>query len=171
MLLRLAVPNDALPVARVHVRSWQAAYRNLLPQEYLDGLRPQERAARYDFGVTEPDKPCTLVAVASDEIVGFVTVSPARDPGLLGSGEVCALYVEPEWWGRSVGRALLEHGRARLRGLGFEHAVLWVMAGNTRAERFYSSDGWTHEGGRRTASVWGVTVEEALYRRRLATPS
>ena len=28
-----------MEVARVHVRSWQAGYRGLLPDAYLDGLR------------------------------------------------------------------------------------------------------------------------------------
>ena len=36
MLLRPAEPADAMDVARVHVRAWQVAYRNLLPDEYLD---------------------------------------------------------------------------------------------------------------------------------------
>jgi hypothetical protein len=34
-------------VALVHVRAWQVGYRNLLPDEYLDGLWPEERARRY----------------------------------------------------------------------------------------------------------------------------
>jgi hypothetical protein len=44
MFLRPAEPSDASAVARVHVRSWQAGYRNLLPDQYLDGLRPEDRA-------------------------------------------------------------------------------------------------------------------------------
>ena len=39
MFLRPAEPDDAMEVARVHVRSWQAGYRGLLPDAYLDGLR------------------------------------------------------------------------------------------------------------------------------------
>jgi hypothetical protein len=46
MLLRPAEPADAMAVARVHVRSWQAAYSTLLPAEYLDQLRPEDRAQR-----------------------------------------------------------------------------------------------------------------------------
>ncbi len=53
MLLRPAEPADAMAVARVHVRSWQAAYRGLLPDAYLDGLRPEDRAARYDFATED----------------------------------------------------------------------------------------------------------------------
>jgi len=170
MLIRPAAPEDALSVAGVHVRSWQAAYRDLLPAEYLDRLHPEDRAKRYDFGTTDPSKPSTAVAVEGGAVVGFATVAPARDPDARG-GELCALYVDPDWWGRYVGRALIEQARSRLRDLGFQDAVLWVMVGNTRAERFYSRDGWKHDGMRRTASVWGISVDEVRYRRQLTVDS
>ena len=32
MILRPAEPEDAMPVARVHVRAWQVAYRGLMPE-------------------------------------------------------------------------------------------------------------------------------------------
>jgi len=49
MILRPAEPRDALEVARVHIRTWQVAYRGLVPDEYLDSLNIEDRAARYDF--------------------------------------------------------------------------------------------------------------------------
>ena len=46
LTVRRATPEDAAGVAGVHVRSWQVAYRGLLPDDYLDGLRPEDRMAR-----------------------------------------------------------------------------------------------------------------------------
>lgn len=37
--------QDAPEIAVVHVLSWQAAYRGLLPQAYLDGLDPLSGSA------------------------------------------------------------------------------------------------------------------------------
>ncbi|PLV45124.1 hypothetical protein X011_24520 [Mycobacterium tuberculosis variant microti OV254] len=45
--VRRAVAADAPEVVRVHVRSWQWAYRGLLAQDYLDGLDPQGWTARF----------------------------------------------------------------------------------------------------------------------------
>lgn len=170
MLIRSAAPEDALAVAEVHVRSWQAAYRDLLPKEYLDRLRPEDRASRYEFGTSDPGRPSTLVAVRDELVLGFVTVMPARDMDVRGSGEICALYVDPQWWDRGVGRALMQAGRARLAMLGFRDGILWVLAGNIRAGRFYAREGWRPDGTRRAASVWGVTVDEVRYARCLAAP-
>jgi len=61
MLLRPAEPADAMGVARVHVRSWQAAYRGLLPDAYLDGLRAEDRAQRYRFASEDVRDPATVL--------------------------------------------------------------------------------------------------------------
>jgi len=170
MLLRTAEPDDAIAVARVHVRSWQAAYRKLLPDDYLDQLRPEDRAQKYDFVTLDPLKPHTIVAAEGGLIHGFATTAPSRDPDVTDFGELCALYVDPEQWGRGIGIALVSSARARLFGLGFRSAVLWVLARNVRAERFYQIDGWAPDGLSRTDSVWGVTVDEVRYRRGLEAP-
>ena len=154
-------------MARVHVRSWQAAYRGLLPAEYLDALKPEDRAARYIFENPDTTKPWTIVAEDNSLIAGFATTAPARDADAQGCGELYALYVDPDYWGRGIGAQLIEAARARLVELGFEQAVLWVMKGNARAERFYTIDGWQPDGHQRSEVMWEVTVNELRYRRRL----
>ena len=167
MLLRPAEPDDAIAVARVHVRSWQAAYRTLLPDDYLDQLRLEDRAQKYNFSSLDPLQPQTIVAAEAGVIHGFATTAPAREPDMPGCGELCALYVDPDQWSRGIGVALVAAARSRLFDLGFRHAVLWVLVGNVRADRFYRIDRWAPDGRRRTESVWGVTVDEIRYQRTL----
>ncbi|MHB1674755.1 MAG: GNAT family N-acetyltransferase [Acidobacteriaceae bacterium] len=170
MLLRPAQPEDALAVAEVHVRSWQAAYRNILPDDYLDRLRPEDRAAKYEFASLDPEKPQTIVALDEGSIHGFATTMPVSDADMPGHGELCALYVDPKHWGHGLGVALLSAARAQMYERGFRKAVLWVLTGNARAERFYRNDGWAADGVRRTATVWGIAVDEIRYQRELHAP-
>jgi GNAT superfamily N-acetyltransferase len=165
--IRLARPEDAVAVAQVHVRAWQTAYRNLLPGQYLDGLRAEDRAARYDLANRDPTRPSTLVAVDAESICGFATVACAGQGDAPDCGELCALYVSPERWGCGIGVALVRAARNRLLLLGYRQAVLWILLGNARAERFYQRDGWTCDGLQRTATVWDATVEEVRYSRDL----
>jgi len=165
MLLRPARPQDALAVAGVHVRAWQAGYRGLLPDAYLDGLRAEDRARRYTFDQTDSDRPQTIVAEVDDAILGFATTAPAQD--VPGAGELAALHVDPAAWRRGIGAALIAAARARLVDLGYGSAVLWLMVGNHRAAHFYQADGWIVEGAPRTAEVWGAHIEEILYQRAL----
>jgi GNAT superfamily N-acetyltransferase len=165
--VRDARPEDALEVAGVHVRCWQVAYRGLLPDDYLDGLRVADRMARYTFADRRADAPATIVAVDVDTIRGFATTGPSRDDDAGAAGELYAIYVDPASWGTGTGLSLIAEARARLTDQGFGEAILWVLAGNERAMRFYRSDGWQPDGHRRRAEVWGIPVDEVRYRRAL----
>jgi GNAT superfamily N-acetyltransferase len=167
MNIRLAQPADALAIARIHVSSWQSAYRGLLAQEYLDGLHPEDRAPHYNFSHSDPLQPRTLVATENDAICGFVTTMPAREADMEGAAELAALYIDPHHCGNGIGTALINASYDNLVSTGYKEAYLWLLAGNTRAERFYTCRGWQTDGTQKTAALWGVTVHEIRYRRTL----
>jgi len=130
-------------------------------------MNPEDRAARYTFGEDNATSPLTMVAVDGDVILGFVTFGASRDVDSPNEGEILALYVDPEAWGRGVGRALITSARTYLREMSFVMANLWVLEGNQRSIRFYESDGWSSDGVGRPEVVWGVAVKEVRYRRSL----
>jgi ribosomal protein S18 acetylase RimI-like enzyme len=152
-------------MGRLHVRAWQAAYRGQMPDAYLDGLRPEERAA-YWLGVLGRDdlQGTILVAVRDGEVTGFAALGPAPDPA--GAGELYAINVDPDHWGVGAGRALLQAAQVELSRLGFAETVLWVLPANARARRVYEAAGWVADGAERTSEVFGVSVPEVRYRRR-----
>jgi ribosomal protein S18 acetylase RimI-like enzyme len=163
--IRPATPADAPAMGRVHVRAWQAAYRGHMPDEYLDGLRSEDRAAHWAGALARDDLRGTiLVAERAGEVVGFAVVGPAREPA--GAGELYAINLDPAHWGTGAGRALLGAAQTELARLGFADTVLWVLTGNARARRFYEIAGWVAEAAERTDEVFGVTVSEVRYARR-----
>ena len=85
-VVRPATLADATEIAVIHVRSWQAAYRGLMPQDYLDGLDPAARAAHWQRNLAALDWPASGVLVvsagpetASTGIAGFAGYWPTRD--------------------------------------------------------------------------------------------
>ncbi|HWS92002.1 MAG TPA: GNAT family N-acetyltransferase [Mycobacterium sp.] len=162
--VRAAVPADAHDVARVHVRSWQSAYRGLIAQEYLDGLTPEAWAGRYTFGRMGLALPSTLVAVDGPTVCGLATTGLCRDRDFPNFGELMAIYVDPVYVGRGVGRLLMTAARERLRSVGVIRALLWVWDGNVRARRFYERDGWRFDGTCRTVTFGNAPVEQVRYR-------
>lgn len=155
--LRRAVPGDELAVATVHVRSWQAGYRGLLPAAGLAGLRPVDRARWYTFHAVP-----TVIAVEHDAIQGFVTYGD-RD----GTARIWALYVDPDHWRAGIGTRLLDRAMADLAAAGRRTVDLWVLQGNTRAERFYARHGFTATGRVRRETLFGAEVEELELRAEL----
>jgi GNAT superfamily N-acetyltransferase len=166
--LRAAVPEDAMAVAEVHVRSWQEGYRGLMPAEFLAALDPAEWASRYTFGA--PGRPVTTVAVDdAGAILGLATVGPSPESEDASSiGQLYAIYVDPAAWGQGIGRLLLSDAREQLSASGFTEAQLWVLLGNERADRFYRADGWVPDGRRREDDVRGIRVMDVCYRTTLS---
>lgn len=152
----------------MHVRAWQVAYRDIVPDAHLDGLDVATRAARYDFDAAAPGAPETWIAVDGDDVVGFVTVAPSRDEDLPGLGEVRALYVAPDRWRSGAGSALLARAEVLLGDAGFNEAHLWVLEGNTRARRFYERTGWALDGARKVVEIGGRPLAEVRYRKATA---
>jgi ribosomal protein S18 acetylase RimI-like enzyme len=110
VMVRPATLADAPAMGQVVVRAWQAAYRGQLPEDYLDGLRAEERAAYWDGVLRGEHGPgVILVAERDGEVVGFAAAGPSPDPQ--GAGELYAINVDPDHWGGGAGRALLGAGR------------------------------------------------------------
>jgi ribosomal protein S18 acetylase RimI-like enzyme len=157
-VIRPATPEDAEAVARVHVETWRAAYAHALPAEGLASLSVTQRTEMHR-------RSPPVVAEVDGEIVGFVSGGPGTDPDT--DGELYAIYVLPEHWGSGVGRALMQAGEERLRELGHQHAILWVLEDNPRARRFYEAAGWTLDGTRRSIEIFGQPVPEIRYEKSL----
>ena len=162
LTLRPAVVSDSLAVATVHLAAWRAAYRGIVPDSYLDGLYEETRASRYTFDRTGHDDPLTWIALEGDDIVGFVSVGPARDDERR-RGEIYALYVEPSSWRSGVGSVLITHAEKHLAARGFDEALLWVLKDNHRARSFYEARGWRHDGQELTITFDFREVVEVRY--------
>ncbi|QFZ18226.1 GNAT family N-acetyltransferase [Saccharothrix syringae] len=162
--VRPAGPDDADGIARVHTTAWQTAYRGVLPDDFLDGLSPSRRAGAWRRALLGREG-AVHVAVDGTEVVGFAATGPARDDDLRGRGfvELQAVYVDPARWGSGIGFALLG---AALADAG--PVVLWVLADNPGARRFYERAGFAPDGTTRTGTIGGRDVAEVRYARTAA---
>jgi hypothetical protein len=80
VLVRAARPEDARPVAEVHVASWRHAYRGLLPEDSLGRKSVDDREAMWLGAFADPEpKSGAFVAEVDGRIVGFASFGPSRD--------------------------------------------------------------------------------------------
>lgn len=148
--VRAAEPADAIGLARVQVDTWRDAYVGVLSDDALIDLDEMRAAIRWTrmIGSVEPPE---RLAVAEHEghVVGFAHAGPGRRAvtkllgrdGAVGVGEVYALYVEPNYQGLGIGRALLADGARRLALDGFDALAILTLEGNRHGRRFYEALG------------------------------
>jgi ribosomal protein S18 acetylase RimI-like enzyme len=170
MEIRPAEDADAFGIALVHVESWRAAYVGMVPDDFLARLSVDQRARAWRDILARTVWPTTgtLVLQRDATVVGFANVGPSRDDDAApGTGELFAIYLQPDAWGTGGGRRLLAEAVARLQEAGFDRATLWVLKGNERARRFYGAAGWSPDGAERTEPQPGFVLNEVRYRRAL----
>jgi GNAT superfamily N-acetyltransferase len=140
-VLRRAIAGDAEGIARVHTRSWQSAYKGILPDDFLDALRWESRIEAWSGIISTTQTTTNDIFVATDAdsaVAGFASIGEVRDDDLISQMffELQAIYVAPELWNQGVGRALMEVALTAMPpttpGLS-----LWVLAANERGRRFY----------------------------------
>jgi GNAT superfamily N-acetyltransferase len=172
MSVRRAGAEDAMGIAIVHVRSWQAAYRGLMPRDYLDSLEAEQRLPVWERILGEAEWPRTGTFVAEDggEVVGFASICPTRDDDAeaASAGELAAIYLLPELWGTGLGRELMTSGLSALSDAGFGEATLWVLDTNSRARRFYEAAGWHADGAVKQDGRRGFVLNQVRYWRPLS---
>lgn len=168
MTVRPAKADDARAIAEVHVGTWQAAYRGIVPDDFLDALDVAQRAEAWSktLAHTDPDWPGmqTSVAVLDGRVLGFASIGPTRDDDSTpATGELYAIYVDADHWDSGAGKALMIAAIHQLRER-FEHAVLWVLDENARARHFYEKGGWRFDGATKDDDSRGFTLREVRYR-------
>lgn len=163
MPVRYAEPDDAAAIAAVHVRSWQAGYRGMLPGEVLDSLSVEERERAWSELIG--GDAVVLVAEEGGTVAGFCTVlAPGRDPD--GVPEIGALYVEPDRWGSGVGRELLDAVRREVEPES-DALVVWVMAANAPGLAFYERLGFERDGAEKQEPVASLAHDDCPVQVRL----
>ena len=145
--IRTAEAADAADFAYVLCESWKAVYQDLLTPEQLTENTDLARRTAF-FELLLPDAGCFL---ARDGGVpcGICSVGPERSGELSGWGEVISLYTLPAYWGRGLGRALMDRALSALAADGYRDVCLWAFEANARACRFYEKFGFVKDGARK----------------------
>ena len=130
----------------VHCTSWQEAYRGIVCDSYLDSMTVEATTAR---ARQFPEN--TIIAKDRDRVVGFAVYGPSRDEDLTDAGEVIAIYVLSEYYGRGIGYSLMNEAFSLLKE--YDTVFVWVLEKNERAIRFYKRYGFEFDGCRKQLNL------------------
>lgn len=145
--VREATVADAHRIAEIHVAGWRAAYRGQMPDEVLDNLDVEKRAAFWSAQLTA--KPHALfVAESNLEILAFCDLIPSRDADSdpATTAEIVAIYADPNHWRKGAGKALCRFALERARLGNYTAVTLWCLSSNIPARMFYEKIGFYLDG-------------------------
>ena len=162
---RLAAHADAAACARLHVTSWQSAYRGMLPDAYLDRQDVAARTAEWEAMIARDGVHVVLREVPGAGLVAFCAVGPSRDDDAPpGAWEIYTLHAAPAVRGRGYGRELVDEVVRLVARADGRLLTLWVVEENAAARAFYERMGMVPDGARQLHVVApGVEVSEVRY--------
>lgn len=166
MTLRRALAADAEAVARIHVESWNVAYRGIMPDDVIAKTDLAYRTKFWAERIADPEWP-VFVIEADGVSVAFCQMIPSQDEGDDASrvGHITSLHVLPQLRGQGFGRALMDHVLGEFQRRGFTTVTLWVLEQNWSARRFYEKYGFQLVSG--LQYYRNTRVPEVRYRIRL----
>lgn len=140
--IRRATADDAVPIARVRVDGWRTSYRGLVPKAYLDSMSVEASAVLWEKVLAAPsDRTSVFVAEDGDGVVGFAAGNLLEEPKHGFDAELSAVYLRQEFQRAGLGRRLVGTIAAAERSHGASGLIVWVIAGNKGARRFYETLG------------------------------
>ena len=140
VVIRTARAEDAGPLALCHLACWREAYTGMVDPDRLGALLAAVDARTERWRSILGGDHGTLLAEDRGEVVGFVSVGPARDEELDLTTELYAIYGRQAYWGRGLGHRLI------MAALGDADSFLWVFRENARARGFYARHGYRPDG-------------------------
>ena len=165
--IRRANIGDAASIARVWVEGWKHTYRGIVPDDFLDSIDVDQWTKRQQRYLNAP-RAGTKTYVAEeivagvDEVVGWAASGPSRTATLHFAGEVYTLYLLPSSQRQGIGRRFMAAAATDFLDSGVDSLMLWVLAENWNARRFYEALGGELV-AEQEVSFGGVSLREVAY--------
>jgi ribosomal protein S18 acetylase RimI-like enzyme len=158
--IRRARTEDATGLSQVFDSAWREAYQGIIPGIALEKMLAR-RGPPWWRSTIARGRPLVVLDIGQG-IAGYASYGRCRNRSLPAEGEIDELYLAPEYQGLGFGRRMFRAVRNDLRDREMHRLVVWALADNLRACRFYE-----RLGGRTIARVdervGGVPLGKVAY--------
>ncbi|MFZ5974169.1 MAG: GNAT family N-acetyltransferase [Bacillota bacterium] len=160
--IKRAAAEDAAAISKIHALSWKSAYKGIVPQKYLDGIKTDLWVGTFQKWFAENVFQADILYLDGTAI-GCVTYGKSRDERFADWGEIVSIYMHPDHYGKGYGKKLFAHALDQLKSKGYKSCYLWVLAGNAPARRFYERNGFTWAGEEGEIEIGGEKLTDLRY--------
>ena len=160
-----ATLDDAYNLSYVHALSWKEAYKGIVPDEYAvtqtveSGIEKMQKMI-----INKPD--ANYIAELDGKAIGRLAIHECYDEDLPDAGEIGALYILPDFWGKGYGKEIAAFALKELKSRGYSRVSLWTLEQSTRATGFYERVGFVLDGAKKTLD-FGIPLIAVRYRMEL----
>lgn len=136
-----AIVKDAQTISNIHALSWKTAYKDIVPQKYLDELQSDFWTPHFINWIGKNNLKVKILYENSIPL-GCIAYGKSRDESLPEWGEIVSVYIHPEHVNRGYGQRLLHTALIDMKKDEYPNCYLWVLEQNKNARYFYERNGF-----------------------------
>jgi len=157
--IRKALPKDAFEYAANHIACWQAAYKGIMTDKYLNNMNVEQMTESNRRILSEPGIYMFYYVEHNKKMIGRLVICKSRDEDKADAGEIAALYLLDTFWGKGYGRQMMDFSLAELKRMGHNEVLLWVLEANSRGKQFYEKCGFVFDGAEKEINIDKPLIE------------
>lgn len=150
--------DNKMEISEIYEKSWRYAYKDIIPQEFLDSIEKGKWIPIFDF----PDW-SIVVCIENSKYIGTISFSKSRFQEYFSYGEIISFYILPEYIGKGYGNKILKYVIKELYGLGYSQLLLWVLEDNYLAKKFYKKNGFIETDNYMVDNIGGKELKEVMF--------
>ena len=135
-MIRFAKKGDAQAIVNINVMGWKETYKNIFPQDFLDGLNPNDEVSIQKC----KDKIKEYVVCELDgRIVGMARYGNNKKGYDSSYGEIYAIYVDSNFKNKGIGTGIVDFIFKNAKS-SYKHILISTLVENS-ANEFYKKIG------------------------------
>ena len=147
--IRLAVPSDAPDMAEVLMRSWETAYKDIIPSDFIRE-KNATRPSQFNRIITD-ENANSYVIQYEGKTIGIMSIAASQDDDIDGGCyELQNIYLHPDHFQQGIGTHALTFAFNKARGINKTSMIVWVFADNSNSIQFYEKCGFIPDGKTKT---------------------
>ena len=160
--IRAAMPEDAHQCARIHICSWDFAYKDYVPLDIIKEHNAR-RPAMWKKLLAE-NQDVHYIITLDHQAIGIITINPQNESDLPDTVyELSGLYFDPDFVGKGLGTRAMNWIKTEIKTRGFHGISLWVLSQNDRAKAFYIKNGFHPDGRQKESGIGTAQKERFIY--------
>lgn len=161
--IRESTNSDSVQIADIQIKSWQFSYKGIISDNYLyKGLLLDVKSRLTNNNKSQYIRK-TFLAETGNELLGFVTVGQSRDTSYSDYCEVYAIYLDPGYIHKGIGKKLFKKAFEYAVDGGYTRLFVKALEMNKLGRCFYERMNGKIIKDKAPIIIDGISYEQVVY--------